>query len=62
MGYLLDIAPRDLEKVLYFASSIITSVNEEDREADLEMLRDELESDVQSLEADVAEEKAQDRG
>ncbi|HAL31256.1 MAG TPA: DNA-directed RNA polymerase subunit beta', partial [Coriobacteriia bacterium] len=59
MGYLLDIAPRDLEKVLYFASSIITSVNEEDREADLEMLRDELESDVQSLEADVAEEKAQ---
>ncbi len=42
LGYLLDIAPKDLEKVLYFASSIITSVNEEDREADLDMLRDEL--------------------
>ena len=38
LGYLLDIAPKDLEKVLYFASSIITSVNEEDREADLDML------------------------
>lgn len=59
MGYLLDIAPRDLEKVLYFASSIITSVNEEDREADLEMLRDELEADLEALEAEVAEEKAQ---
>jgi DNA-directed RNA polymerase subunit beta' len=58
MGYLLDIAPRDLEKVLYFASSIITSVNEEDREADLAMLRDEIEADLQALEADVAEEKA----
>ncbi|MBN1192121.1 MAG: DNA-directed RNA polymerase subunit beta' [Coriobacteriia bacterium] len=59
MGYLLDIAPRDLEKVLYFASSIITSVNDDDREADLAMLRDELEADLQSLEADVAGEKAQ---
>lgn len=58
MGYLLDIAPRDLEKVLYFASSIITSVNEDDREADLAMLRDELEADVAALEADVAEEKS----
>ncbi|MGB4442751.1 MAG: DNA-directed RNA polymerase subunit beta', partial [Coriobacteriia bacterium] len=58
MGYLLDIAPRDLEKVLYFASSIVTSVNEDDREADLSMLKDELDADLQSLEADVAEEKA----
>ncbi|MDO8847539.1 MAG: DNA-directed RNA polymerase subunit beta' [Coriobacteriia bacterium] len=59
MGYLLDIAPRDLEKVLYFASSIITSVNEDDREADLSMLKDELDADLQALESDVAEEKAQ---
>ena len=33
LGYLLDIAPKDLEKVLYFASYIITSVNAEDRDA-----------------------------
>jgi DNA-directed RNA polymerase subunit beta' len=59
MGYLLDIAPRDLEKVLYFASSIITSVNEDDREADLPMLRDELDAELQKIEADVADEKAQ---
>ena len=56
MGYLLDIAPKDLEKVLYFASSIITSVNEEDREADLAMLKDELTADLEQLDAEKAEE------
>ncbi|MBA4370554.1 MAG: DNA-directed RNA polymerase subunit beta', partial [Coriobacteriaceae bacterium] len=56
LGYLMDIAPKDLEKVLYFASSIITSVNAEDREADLPMLRDELEADMESLDAELLEE------
>jgi len=59
MGYLLDIAPRDLEKVLYFASSIVTAVNDEDREADLSMLKDELDADLRALEADVTEEREQ---
>ena len=58
LGYLLDIAPKDLEKVLYFASYIITSVNEEDREADLAMLKDELDSDLGNLDAEKAEEVA----
>ena len=56
MGYLLDIAPKDLEKVLYFASSIITSVNEEDREADIAMLKDELTADLEQLDAEMNEE------
>ncbi len=56
LGYLLDIAPKDLEKVLYFASSIVTSVNAEDRETDLEMLREELGADLASLDAELAEE------
>jgi DNA-directed RNA polymerase subunit beta' len=56
MGYLLDIAPKDLEKVLYFASSIITSVNDEDREADIAMLKDELTADLEQLDAEKAEE------
>src|SRR5450759_3656503 len=56
LGYLLDVAPKDLEKVLYFASYVITSVNEEDREADLTMLKDELESDLANLDAEKAEE------
>ncbi|MDO8915369.1 MAG: DNA-directed RNA polymerase subunit beta', partial [Coriobacteriia bacterium] len=58
LGYLLDIAPKDLEKVLYFASYIITSVNDEDREADLEMLRDELTSETAGLDSEKAEEVA----
>ena len=35
LGYLLDISPKDLEKVLYFASYIITWVDEEAREEDV---------------------------
>ena len=31
IGYLLDIAPRELEKVLYFAASIVTAVDREKR-------------------------------
>ncbi len=31
IGYLLDIAPRELEKVLYFAASIVTAVDVEKR-------------------------------
>ncbi|MDU5612562.1 MAG: DNA-directed RNA polymerase subunit beta', partial [Slackia sp.] len=52
LGYLLDIAPKELEKVLYFASSIITWVDEEAREADIDELRDELEADLQELDAE----------
>src|SRR4029077_20050423 len=34
-GYLLDMAPKELEKVLYFAASIVTWVDDEARERDL---------------------------
>jgi DNA-directed RNA polymerase subunit beta' len=42
IGYLLDMAPKELEKVLYFAASIITWVDEEAREKDLKKLGDEV--------------------
>ena len=35
LGYLLDIAPKDLEKVIYFAAYMITAVDEEARHRDL---------------------------
>ena len=38
IGYLLDMAPKELEKVLYFAASMVTWVDEEARERDLESL------------------------
>ena len=42
LGYLLNLAPKDLEKVIYFAAYMITEVDEEGRREDLDMLRDEL--------------------
>ncbi len=52
LGYLLDIPPKELEKVLYFASSIITSVDKEAREEDADDLRDELAADLDELDAE----------
>ena len=31
LGYLLDLAPKDLEKIIYFAAYVITSVNKDQR-------------------------------
>ncbi|PID97353.1 MAG: DNA-directed RNA polymerase subunit beta' [Actinomycetales bacterium] len=74
LGYLLDLAPKDLEKVIYFAAYMITSVDTEQRHADLPSLeaqiqveRKELENrrdvDVETrakkLEADLAELEAE---
>ncbi|HLB27592.1 MAG TPA: DNA-directed RNA polymerase subunit beta', partial [Dehalococcoidales bacterium] len=39
LGLLLDLSPRNLERVLYFSHYIITSVNEEGREKAIEQLK-----------------------
>ena len=52
LGYLLDMSPKDLEKVLYFASNIITWVDEEAREEDAEELKEELEASLEELDAE----------
>jgi DNA-directed RNA polymerase subunit beta' len=74
LGYLLDLAPKDLEKVIYFAAYMITWVDEDARHRDLASLegqidveRKEIEkrrdSDVEDrakkLEADLAELEAE---
>ena len=51
MATILEIKNKDLEKVLYFASNIITSLDAEGREADEADLREELESDLEEIEA-----------
>ena len=38
IGYLLDMAPKELEKVLYFAASMVTWVDEDARATDLDEL------------------------
>jgi len=42
IGYLLDMAPKELEKVLYFAASVVTWVDEEARAKDLDTLEAEV--------------------
>ena len=51
LGYLLDISPKQLEKVLYFASNIITWVDEEAREEDTQDLKDEMLASLEELDA-----------
>ena len=52
LARLLDIKSKDLEKVLYFASYIITNVDTEAREADADDLREELAADLEELDAE----------
>ena len=52
LARLLDIKSKDLEKVLYFASYIITNVDTEAREADADDLKEELAADLEELDAE----------
>jgi DNA-directed RNA polymerase subunit beta' len=42
IGYLIDMAPKELEKVLYFAASIVTWIDDEARTKDLTKLEKEV--------------------
>ena len=42
LGYLLDLAPKDLEKIIYFAAYVITAVDTEQRHNDLSTLEAEM--------------------
>ncbi len=42
IGYLIDMAPKELEKVLYFAASIVTHIDEEARTKDMTKLEKEV--------------------
>ena len=74
LGYLLDLAPKDLEKIIYFAAYAITSVDTETRHNDQSTLQSEMgverkrvedkrDSDIearaQKLETDLAELEAE---
>ncbi|NBP92253.1 MAG: DNA-directed RNA polymerase subunit beta', partial [Actinobacteria bacterium] len=50
LGYLLDLAPKDLEKVIYFAAYMITEVDEEGRHNDLPDLEKRVQKDRKNLE------------
>jgi DNA-directed RNA polymerase subunit beta' len=52
IGYLLDIAPRELEKVLYFAASIVTAVDDESRAKDLNDLEEKVKAESERIYVD----------
>jgi DNA-directed RNA polymerase subunit beta' len=52
IGYLIDMAPKELEKVLYYAASMITSVDTEAREKDLKKLEKEVKKVTDEYEAE----------
>lgn len=73
LGYLLDLAPKDLEKVIYFAAYMITSVDEENRHAELPNLQaehdlerkhlvDQRDSDIAAIAKDLEDELARLEG
>ncbi|MDN4642041.1 DNA-directed RNA polymerase subunit beta' [Agreia sp. PsM10] len=49
LGYLLDMAPKDLEKVIYFAAYMIISVDEDARHEDMPGLENELRLEIKTL-------------
>src|SRR5712675_2241806 len=52
IGYLIDMAPKELEKVLYFAASMITWVDEEARDKDIGKLEKEVKKVTDSYESE----------
>ena len=55
IGYLLDMAPKELEKVLYFAASIVTWVDDEARQKDIPSLEKEVQKVIDAYEAEREE-------
>ena len=52
LGYLLDLAPKDLERIIYFAAYVITRVDDERRHTDLPEVEAELETEKHQLDAE----------
>ena len=50
LGYLLDLAPKDLEKVIYFAAYMITSVDVDARHRDMTALENKVSLERERLE------------
>ena len=50
LGYLLDLAPKDLEKIIYFAAYLITVVDDEARHRDLPTIEAEISAEKSNLE------------
>ncbi len=52
LGYLLDLAPKDLERIIYFAAYVITRVDDERRHKELPQIEADLEQEKKELDAE----------
>jgi DNA-directed RNA polymerase subunit beta' len=59
LGLLLDMSPRNLERVIYFAQYLVTHVDEEARQAEIARLREEKEAIIGERLADVSPRREQ---
>ncbi len=50
LGYLLDLAPKDLEKIIYFASYVVTTVDQDARHRDLSTIENEIAAEKRQAE------------
>ena len=55
LGYLLDMSPKELEKVIYFAAYVITDLDERKRLSDLPELRENKERELEVVKEEFAE-------
>src|SRR5881397_1168740 len=59
LGLLLDISPRNLERVLYFASYLVTEVNYEARDKRIQAIYEELEAELTDIDAELEERRGE---
>ena len=55
LGYLLDMSPKELEKVIYFAAYLITHVDEDKRAADVGELEETMHAELQVIAEEFTE-------
>jgi DNA-directed RNA polymerase subunit beta' len=55
LGYLLDMSPKDLEKVIYFAAYLVTWVDEDKRQGELTELEDATRHELELIRSEFEE-------
>src|SRR5512141_2466866 len=55
LGYLLDLAPKDLERIIYFAAYVVTRIDVDRRHKDLPQIESALEEEKHAIEIDRGE-------
>ena len=55
LGLMLDLSPRNLDRVLYFAQYMVTSVDEQARTYEIDRLQELLDKEIERLDAEAEE-------